>query len=87
MSGKRAFRMEPLSGLVLYRTPRRWQFAIHAGGGIMDGHLRDTPVVAEAGVAQAALVGLIEELSGRTVEASWRADRPDWWTADAWFVP
>jgi len=78
--------MDPLTGLVLYRTPLGWRFAVSVGGGIMDGHLVDTPLTADEGEAQAALVGLVEEWSGRTVEATWRTEQPDWWTADARFV-
>jgi hypothetical protein len=79
--------MEPLTGLVLYRTPQGWQFAISAGGGIVDGRLPDTPLAADDSETQAVLLGLIEEWSGRTVQATWRSDQPDWWTADASFVP
>ena len=79
-------RLEPLTALVLYRTPRRWQYAILAGGGILDGHLHDVPLSAEEGDAQAALLELIERWTGKTVDATWRATEPDWWAADASYL-
>ncbi|GAB2594178.1 hypothetical protein [Microlunatus antarcticus] len=78
---------DPLRELVLYRTPRRWQYAIYTKGGVTDGHLLGTPLAADEGEAQAALVSLIEQLSGRTVAVVWRATQPDWWAGEASYAP
>lgn len=78
---------DPLRGLVLYRTPRRWQYAICTEGGVTDGHLLGTPLTADEGEAQAVLVSLIEQWSGRTVAVAWRATQPGWWAGDASYAP
>ena len=78
--------LDPLTGLVLCRTDRRWQFAVFAGGRIIDGWLEHTPREAEFLEAQTALEHLITEWSGRPIAATWHATQPDWWAADAEFV-
>lgn len=77
--------MQPLSALVLYRTPTGWRYAIYAGG-VMDGRLDDVPVEAPETDAQRALVRLVEEGYGRPIQVDWRVTDADWWTTDAAFA-
>lgn len=74
--------MQPLTSLVLYRTPSGWRYAVHAGE-VMDGRLDDVPTDAPEAVAQRALVRFVEEGSGRPVQVQWRRAQPDWWVSDA----
>ena len=70
--------------LVLYRTPKRWRFAVYfeAPGGTADGALDRPEPSCEPETAQAALHRRAEELTHRKLDVSWQpADQPDWWTA------
>jgi hypothetical protein len=77
--------MQPLSKLVLYRTPTRWRYAVYAGG-VMDGFLADIAVDATEAQAQAALVRLVTQGFGRPIMAEWTPTQTDWWEAEATFA-
>lgn len=77
--------MQPLTSLVLYRTPSGWRYAIYAGG-VMDGRLDDVPTDAPEAVAQRALVRFVEEGYGEPIQVQWRPTDPDWWVTDASFA-
>ena len=78
--------MQPLSSLVLYRTPSGWRYAVYAGG-VTDGRLGDVASDAPEAEAQRALVRLVEEGYGRPIRVEWKVTNTDWWVTDATFAP
>jgi hypothetical protein len=72
----------PARSLVLWRTERRWRYAIHSEAGILDGGLGDLDEQASAVEAQMTLLGRVQHSTGLTYVATWSLDRPDWWSAE-----
>ena len=77
--------VQPLTSLVVYRTPRGWRYAIYAGE-VMHGCLDDVPTDEPEAVAQHAFVRFVEEGSGWPIRVQWKRAGPDSWVADASFA-
>ena len=69
----------PAHSLVLWRTERRWRYAIHSEAGVLDGGLDEQATTEEA---QKALLVRVQQSTGLTYMATWSMDKPDWWSAD-----
>jgi hypothetical protein len=72
----------PARSLVLYCPKGQWRFAIYNEAGVVDGVLSDLSATVSPDEAQAVLLNRVQEDTGLTYLATWRQDKPDWWSAD-----
>jgi hypothetical protein len=77
----------PAKSLVLYCPKEQWRFATFSDFGVVDGFLADVSPETAPEEAQRLLVARVQADTELTYAATWKSDKPRWWSAELTVVP